>query len=208
MKKFLVGFIIFSFIFTISCEKPTNDEVFYDMQKKLNNLDSYSCSAIMTIKGNKSAKKYEAIQIFKNPNKYIIEFSEPMESKGYRTIYNGKQLWFYHPKINESMIIRDYEVYHLTQNMFIGYFMKFFISNEESDIEVETIEDNEYFVLKTNLPGNNKYRTVQKLWINSKNFIPYKMITLDEKGNISVLVEFKNFKYDIKINEDAFDIKI
>jgi len=206
MKKYLVGFFALLIFLVPACEKPTDEEMFYEIQKSLNNIDSYRCIADITIVGNKGDTYYKAKHIFKKPNKYIIEIIQPEEKNGYITIYDGRQAWLYHPGIEESFLIKDYQI-SLEKEMFVGYFLRNLITSESINIESESIDNDNYLVLSSEIPGNNRYRNFEKLWINKKSFLPYRLLILDRDGNIAIDIKYTEFNYDIKIEEDKFDIK-
>ncbi len=207
MRKIIVGFMILSFLFIISCEKPTNEEVFYEMQKELNEMEGYECVTNIKIRSNKGFSSYKAKHIFKNPNKYLIEYLEPRESRGYITLYNGEQAWLYNPHVQHSVMLKYDKNNDVNKNMFIGYFLRNFYTSETSILQSEAIGDDEYLVLVTEIRGNNKYRAKEKLWINKKNSIPRKLLVLDSDNNINVEIVYEKFKYNADLNEEIFEQK-
>lgn len=206
MRYLKVGFLLFILSLLISCKEPTDEEVFYEIQKSFNQMDSYSCISNITVYGNKSSKTYKEKHIFKRPNKYIIEVIEPEESKGCLTVYNGQQAWLYHPGIDQSIVIKDFKE-SPEENMFLGYFLKNIVTTEDVKIKSETIDNDEFLVVTIQLPGNNKYRYMEELWINKRNFIPYKLVVYDNKGNIQVEAIYSQFKEDYQIDEEDFTIE-
>ncbi|MTI68171.1 MAG: hypothetical protein FH753_16445 [Firmicutes bacterium] len=204
--KYLVGLMILIVLITCACEKPTNEEVFYEMQKSFNNLENYSCIADIMIKGNKSSKYYKAIHKFKAPNKYSIKYISAGESEGNMIIYNGEVALLKHPLIGKESIIKDYDV-KKNENLFVGYFLKNFITTEDSSFESEIIKDKEYLLLTTSIPGNNKYRVKEKLWIDKETFKPYRMVILDKDNNITTEILYTNFNDRVHFNENYFNIK-
>ncbi len=206
MKRLLVVLIIISSISLVSCKEPTNEEVFYEIQKTLNHMESYSCLTSISVTGNKSTKTYELKQIFKKPDKYIIEVVSPEDSKGCKMLYNGNQIWLSHPKIEQSETIKDYTTDFSNKDLFLGYFLRNFITIENSSLSSDIIEGKEYLVLATELPGNNRYRNSEKLWINKNDFIPYKMEILNIEQEVTTRIFFDNFKYDVKINDESFTV--
>lgn len=203
MKRILVGFIIIVSVLFVSCKKPTNDDIYYRINQKFTKLKSYSCTAKITIKGNKSPKEYTATQFYISPDKYYIEYIEPKESKGFKVIYNGKNLRIDHSKINKTFKIDNY-IRTDKRDMFIGYFLKFFITNEDSSYQIKNYNSKKYLVLKAFLPTDNKYRSIQELWIDMNNYKPYKLITFDNKNNKNVEVLYEDFEFNIDIDEELF----
>ncbi|RKD30069.1 LolA family protein [Thermohalobacter berrensis] len=205
MKHLYLIIIILSLIFITGCKEPTNEEIFYEVQKTYNVLETYSCTATVKIKGE-DIRIYKAKHKFKRPNKYVIEIIEPEESKGHITICNGKQVWFYHPKIEKSILIRDLKA-SPKENMFIGYFLKNLFTNEYISLESEKIGDSEYLIITTEMPGNSKYGKFEKLWVNKKNFNPFKLVILNENKEITTEVIYTDYKSNIKLPDKVFNIE-
>ncbi|KGG80523.1 hypothetical protein Y919_05660 [Caloranaerobacter azorensis H53214] len=197
--------LLLSILFLNACGKITDEQIFYKIQKKYNKMESYSCFAKIIINGGKELKEYKVKQIFKRPNKYIIQIIEPEESKGITTVYNGEQAWIYHPQIDQSILIRDYKD-SPDENMFVGYFLRNLITTEMVKLESERIEDNDYLIITTMIPGNNKYRMYQKLWVDKKTYLPYKLYILDKDEKIAVEIYYSKFLYNIDIKDEKFEV--
>lgn len=199
MKKMFVGLIIFLLIIVTSCEgkKPTNEELFNELQKTINDIENYSCKAEITIIGNKGTSEYLATHLFSKPNKYRIEYHD-----GKQTIsYDGNKTYFIYPNIDKSSVIRDSKKVEKDRNLFIGYFMELIVTTEEIQLENKKSGERDYFVISLDIPGNNIYRAKEKVWIDKENFQPYKMVVLDKDQSERVIVYYKEFEYNIDISE-------
>lgn len=201
----IVLLLLSSILFLTACSEMTDEEIFYEIQKKYNRMESYSCFAKIIINGGKEPKAYKAKQVFKRPNKYIIQMIEPEESKGITTVYNGEQAWIYHPQIDQSILIRDYKD-SPDENMFVGYFLKNLNTTEMVNLESEKIDDSDYLIITTMIPGNNKYRMYQKLWVDKKTYLPYKLYVLDKDEKITVEIYYSDFLYNLDIKDEKFEV--
>lgn len=206
MKYWIVFFLVMILFFTYGCSKPSEEDVFYEAQKLFNKMDTYRCIADVTVKGNKDAESYRAKHVFKKPNKYVIEILEPSDNKGNIVLHDGQQTWLYNKQIDESFIIKDFEQ-SLDKSLFVGYFLKNILSNEDIKMNFEDIDGKRYLVLEVEIPGNNKYRNKERLWINSENYHPYKLKILDKDGELSIEVIYTEFKANIKVYDEDFNIK-
>lgn len=207
MKRilFIVSFII-TMISLTGCKEITKEEEFNNIQKSLNNINTYECEAKITIVGNKSSKDYKVYHKFKKPNKYIVEIIEPKDNKGNKTMYNGKQVYLYNNSIDQYEILKSYNISE-EKMLFIGYFLRNLNMVEEVDIDEEKIEDKDYITIKIDIPGNNKYRVYEKLWVDKKTHMPYKLTIFNESDKETVNVIYKDIKYNIDIQDDTFRIK-
>lgn len=206
MKKIFVGFILMGVIIITSCsfEEPTNEEIFYELQKTINDMESYSCKANITITGNKSPSRYIANHLYKKPYSYKVNYFNKKQSIS----YDGNRIYLSYPKVDTSIIIRDSKKLEEDKNLFIGYFIKLITTNEDIMLEKDIIDNNEYLVISLELPGNNIYRAKEKLWIDKKTFKPYKLRVLDIDGKEQVNVLYKDFKYNIELQDSTFKLDI
>lgn len=208
MRHLALLIIAVILIFTYGCSKPVEKEedVFYEVQKFFNKMETYRCIADVTVKGNKDTETYKSKHVFKKPDKYVIEILEPSENEGNIVIYDGKQAWLYNKQIDESFIIKDLEQ-GIDKTLFVGYFLRNVLSNESVDMSFDEIMGKKYLVLETEIPGNNKYRYREKLWIDRNNYYPYKLNILSRDGEVTVEVIYTDFKANIKLTDEDFNIK-
>ncbi|MBS4534817.1 outer membrane lipoprotein carrier protein LolA [Clostridium sp. D2Q-14] len=199
MKKNFVGLIFLLLIIVTSCQvkKPTNEELFNELQKTINEIDNYMCKAEITIIGNKSPAEYSATHLFSKPNKYRIEYDDGKQI----ITYDGNKTYLIYPDIDKSSVIRNNKKTEEDKSFFIGYFIQLILTNEEMQLENEKQKGKDYFVISLEMPGNNIYRAKQRLWIDKKNFKPYKMVILDKDEKERVIVYYKEFKYNVNVSE-------
>lgn len=89
-------------------------------------------------------------------------------------------------------------------SMFPGYFAKSLFSSEEADYQIKKIGSNEYITIKTEIPGGNSYRKYQILYLDIKSAMPVMMEVIDSNGNTSVMVHYRDFVYNAKIDDKLF----
>jgi outer membrane lipoprotein-sorting protein len=188
------------------CSERTNEEVFYDAQKKIVNLDTYMCTAQITVYGNKSPQNYTAKHWFAAPDKYRIEVEAPENLKGKVTIYNGKRAWTCHPRIGQEWLMENFTA-SPEQKMFLGYFINNFVNTENVKLTKEVMDENEYILLQTEIPGNHPYFSKEKLWFDIEKYYPYRLQVLDVDENVRIDVKYKNFRYNEKVDNRIFTIE-
>ena len=178
MKKMLVGVIIVFATFLIGCEGPTNEEVYYEIQKNFNSIDIYQCLVDIKINESEKSQTYKAEHTYKHENQYKIKMLSPDDSAGIITVYNGKQAWLYHPQINQKKHIKEFKE-SSSKNVFLATFLENSLTSEYIDLSSEVIDNKEYIIITVEIPGNNKYRKTSKLWVGKDNLLPFKMNILD-----------------------------
>ncbi|SET06289.1 Outer membrane lipoprotein-sorting protein [Natronincola peptidivorans] len=207
MKVWKVVILIGILSILSACQQPTDEEIYYKIQQKLSTMESYQCTAKIYANHEDEETEYIFLQAFKVPNQYRLEVISPEGLKGNLTIYNGRTAWLQHPSINQIWKIDDF---HQSQEqlMFIGYFLRNYISSKEADFETEIIEDKEYLVMNTKIPGGNYYFDHQKLWVEKKQLVPTKLYIFDEKGNARFKVYYEDFLYNPKLQETLFHLSM
>jgi len=198
--------LIFLMILLLAgCKEKTNEEIFYSAQKQMIELNTYVCTADITILGNKNPEKYIAKQWFKAPDKYRIEIQSPEEVKGKITIYNGKKAFICHPRIGQEWHINDFSN-SVENKIFLGYFLNNFTSTENAKVSRETIDNKDYILIKTEVPGNHPYFSKERLWFDIENYYPHKLQVLDKDNNTRIEVRYIDFKFNEKIDDNMFII--
>ncbi|AKL96765.1 outer membrane lipoprotein [Clostridium aceticum] len=206
MKYWKVVFIIIGTIYCLSaCRQPTDEEMYYKAQQKISSIESYQCTAKIYIDNGKEEVEYIFQQTFKAPNLYRLEVTAPSTLQGNLTIYNGKTAWVYHPSINQVWKIDNFNQSQ-EQMMFIGHFLKNYMTSKESIYEKETLEGREYFVFSATIPGGTHYFSQQKLWVDKIEMIPQKLYIYDGKGNIRFRVYYEDFIYNPVLEEELFHL--
>lgn len=207
MKKRIFGVLFFLLfvVFAGSCTEKSEQEIFYDTQKKLNNIDSYYCEVEIISIGNKEPQKYIMKQWFQKPDKYKLEIVKPDELKGKTTIFDGNRAWIYHPAIEQTWIMKNFINYE-EQNMFLGYFIRNSLESETVEISSKEIDGEKHLIITTSIPGNHAYFNKKILYFNTKTMNPYLLLVYDVKEQLRIEVRYRNFEYNPKLGDELFQI--
>ena len=73
------------------------------IQQKLTDMEGYSALATLTIYSNKGETVYETKQDFKSTGEYRMEMLSPDSTKGNYTVFDGKTVCQYNPRLKESV---------------------------------------------------------------------------------------------------------
>lgn len=206
MKNKLSIPILIIVLLLAGCSEKTDEEIFYDAQKKIVSIETYICTADITIYGNKSPQEYTVKQWFKAPDKCRIEIQGPDSIKGKTTIYNGKRAWISNPQIGQEWLMEKFST-SMEQKMFLGYFINNFLNTENPTIKRKSIKDKDYIIMETEIPGNHPYFNKEKLWFDVKKYYPYRLKVFDVEDNPRIDVKFLNFSYNESIDDKVFNIR-
>ncbi len=206
MKRvLLITFLISITISLCSCKELTKEEEFNDIQKTFSEINSYSSVAEIEVTGNKSSKAFKVNHIFEKPDKYVTEILEPKENIGNKTVYNGSRAYLYNKQAEQFKVLKQVKASE-DKMLFLGYFLSNLSSAGDLDVSRETIDKADYIVIGIAIPGNNRYRVYEKLWINKSTHLPYKLIIYDDKDKETVKVKYKDVKYNVDIESNTFKI--
>ncbi|WP_130807721.1 LolA family protein [Senegalia massiliensis] len=196
MNKLFVVIILLIVIFTISCsnKNPTNEELFNELVKTINNIETYSADVNISIESNKGKEKYSAKHIFSKPKKYRIKYLDEKQE----IYFDGKSLYLIYPNIDKTKIVLERKEIDQYSTLFIGYFLEIIQTSEK----IEMKSDKDFLIIDLELPGNSTKRRNQRIWFSKENFKPHKMIITDTKGMENVEVKYDNLNYNVKLTED------
>ena len=93
------------------------------IQQKLTDMEGYSCLATLTIYSNKGETIYETKQDFKSTGEYRMEMLSPDSAKGNYTVFDGKTVCQYNPRLKES-VQREVPESQRRNELFLGQFLK------------------------------------------------------------------------------------
>ena len=181
------------FVSCIGCQEKeyTKEEVYEKFQEQILKIESYTCTAELTVLGNKGESNYTIKESYNKPDNYRLEIISPKNLKGQTVEYNNKKIIINNAEINDSIEFPNKN--ENIQYLFIGDFIKNYLQSESNKDLVMNMS-NEYLELESKIQGDDKYFNKQKLYINLKDKNPDKMEIIDKEGNVRITVEYKNFE--------------
>ena len=190
MKKLLLLLLLSMFLLT-SCNQVSEDKIFDELGKSIENYDGYNCISNFKITMDGKESIYIIDESYSKPDKYSLEILKPEESKGCIITYEGNKVFLKNPSIEQSISIKPAK--ELNRELFIGGFFEKVSSAKYLGIDV--IDEKEYYTFEIDINEKNKYTNMQKVWLNKKDFTPHKLNILDENGELRVEVIYENFKF-------------
>lgn len=155
-----------------------------EIEKYILNISSYKAKASIEVQSNKNSNKYVVLQEYTKPNISKQTVLEPSNIEGIEIIYDGNDLKINNTKLNLSTIYKDYE--YIVDNNFS---LESFINDYTNTSNTKKYEENEEYVLETQIEKNNKYMKNKKLYIDKKTAKPTKLTIQDinEKNIVYIL---------------------
>lgn len=211
MKKsgavfFVSIFIVICIIFSACSTKEKSKSPMEKIQEKLTTMESYACIADLTYVSNKGKNTYRTKQYYKMSGEYRIEITAPEQVKGLVTVFDGKKVMQYNPRILGEAVNEIPESKN-TYEIFLGTFLKNYLQSEDVTLEVFNNNNEEYTVLEAVIPEGGKYLATEKLWVSNKTLNPTQLVIYDTEGKERIIVKYGDFKYNVNLDDTIFQLK-
>lgn len=209
MKKLVCALCIACLSIFAGCGKFTEEAQMTEMekiQKQLNEMENYQCSATMERFSNKGSNTYETNQYFKATGEYRLELTAPESVAGNYTVFDGTKIAQFNPKIS-SKVVKEVPENQQRNELFLGQFLKNYMQSEGVSVEAAALEESKCTVLEAVIPGGNTLLATEKLWVDNETLKPVQFIIYDEKGNETYHLNYHTFDYDVELDDSLFKIE-
>lgn len=190
----------------IACKQKDTMSTMEKIQKSLNEMQNYECTATLTRISNKGENTYETKQYYKSTGEYKMELLSPENVAGNYTIFDGKTICQYNPRVNGKVIIDVPESQQRNQ-LFLGAFIKNYMQSEDVSIETAKFDEGKCTILEAVIPGENKYLATEKLWVDNESLKPKQLIIYDKENKERYIVLYNEFDYNVSLDENIFKIE-
>lgn len=209
MKKAICALCIACLSITFAgCNKLTQQSQMTEMekiQKQLNEMENYQCTATMERYSNKGNNTYETNQYFKSTGEYRLELTAPEAVAGNYTIFDGEKICQFNPRVS-SKIIKEVPQNQQRNELFLGQFLKNYMQSEGVSVEAAALDESRCTVLEAVIPGGNQYTATEKLWVDNETLKPVQFVIYDDKGNETYHLSYHTFEYDAVLDDNLFKI--
>lgn len=203
MKKL---FLFIFFILTLtSC--ASKQEEYPTIQDKLSNMQSYKTDAEITYISNKGNTTYNATIYAKNDERYRIEVNSPEDYRGNIIMYDGKLVWQYNPHLQDNKISANPPDKASRREIILFSFLKNYAKSMETTVATANVDKAKTTVLEAKLPSSTKLLNSEKLFVDNETMLPVKLVIYDSDNNEKIVVNFSNFEYNQKIEDDVFKLQ-
>lgn len=203
MKKSLVVLFCSLLIIAIisACGCGTEKEDKKDTIGYFKALNSYSVYTNIEVKNDKQTINYSARQICSIGLGYRLELNKDIimlykDDKIYVSDLKNKQKYSTDKKFDD--------VYRLS---FLEEFIGLLYTNEKIDCSYITKDNEEYELIKTSVPVNNRNINYGVLYVKVKEKIPVKLIIYDNRDNEKIIVSYSDFIANADVDKSLFCIE-
>jgi outer membrane lipoprotein-sorting protein len=174
--------------------KPeTLDE--YNAIDTLKAIEAYKSNITVEVINERETNVYEGVQTYKKGIGYKLDLNDN------RTFtFKGDEI-LVKDNNNTKEYTLDKEFDEVFKYGFIGEYIGLIYTNEELKFETETINNNEYFIITTLIPGSNNNIYKGSLYYDIKNCLPSKILIYDNNGRERIIYTYENFNWTDKIED-------
>lgn len=204
MKKILLSILLIFTLFLTGCmEKKGEDYVVKQLNKKIEESDSYYVEGIMELMNNEDIYEYDVKVSYKKPDSYKVELTNISNNHEQVILRNDDGVYVVTPSLNKSFKFQSDWPYNNSQ----AYLLTSLIEeiNDDESRTFEETEDGYIFTTTVNYPNNQKL-VKQKIYI-SKDIDIEKVEVLDTNNNVQIKMEFKDIDLKSKFNDDHFKLE-
>jgi outer membrane lipoprotein-sorting protein len=171
--------------------------------KMLADLKTFKAEANVRYISNKNETEYETIQHGKITGEYRVEVTGPDKVSGTVTIFDGKRIAQFNPKLGGKIVVSENEAAERSEIFLTSFVKNYFMSNEVS-VSVANLNDAKCTILEAIVPGGHHFVAAEKLWVDNKTRKPLRLVIYDEDGVERIVVAYKTFSYNIDIDDSIF----
>lgn len=207
MEKVRFIIIAIMMILATGCTSSKKDDVsaYEKIQNKLIKMETYQCEATVKYISNKGENEYDTKQFCKTTGEYRIETIFPKDVEGNIVLFDGKMIWQYNPRVEGKISLNtpDKPARH---EILLSSFMENYVKSHDVSVETADFGDGRSTVLEAKIPGDEKYFSSEKLWIDNETFLPVQLIIYDQDEKERIIVTYKTFEYNVKLDDGLFKI--
>lgn len=175
----------------ISCTQDDAGKVISKLEKTLDNYSGYETKAELEINMDEGSSFYILDEFYRHSGEIKLSILEPEENRGIVIEYRDNNIFLNNASISQSISLKN--VKGINRGLLFGEIFgnigkaKFEGEEEQKDIV--------YYIFSYTSKDANRYNKEKKIYMDKRDFKPYKMIILDEEGNPRAVIRYVDFEY-------------
>ena len=202
MKKNFLTFLIFCLILlTSGCTKYNEKSIVKDINKKLNNLNSYHIEGRMEIYNGEDVYKYDVKSSYEDDN-YRVSLTNKANDHEQIILRNSDGVYVLTPSLNKTFKFQS----NWPDNSSQVYILKSLQNDINEDKKIKLEEKKDGYIISSKISHtNNKNLNNQKIYLNKKlNII--KVEVFDESGNKQIKMIYNSYDPKATFNNKYFTV--
>jgi len=193
----IIGIVIVIILFTNGKGKALDEHHVIDA---LSDIKAYKSNITIEVINDRETNKYEGVQIYKKNIGYKLDLNDNRSF----TFKNDEIL------VKDSESTRNYtlnkEFDEVFKYGFIGEFIGLIYTNEKLDFKTERIDNQEFFIITTLIPGSNNNLYQGSLYYDVNENVPKKVVIYDNKHRERIIYTYESFNWTDEVQEVELDL--
>lgn len=172
----------------------------YNAIDTLKEIRAYKSNITIEVINDRESNKYEGIQTYKRGIGYKLDLNDnrSFTFKGDEILVKDRE------STREYTLNKEFD--EVFKYGFIGEYIGLIYTNEELEFSTETINNHEYFIIKTLMPGSNNNIYSGSLYYDIENCVPKKIIIYDNNRRERIIYTYENFNWTDKVDDVELDL--
>lgn len=172
----------------------------YNAIDTLKEIRAYKSNITIEVINDRESNKYEGVQTYKRGIGYKLDLNDnrSFTFKGDEILVKDRE------STREYTLNKEFD--EVFKYGFIGEYIGLIYTNEELEFSTETINNHEYFIIKTLMPGSNNNIYSGSLYYDIENCVPKKIIIYDNNRRERIIYTYENFNWTDKVDDVELDL--
>ena len=200
MKKIILLCVLCFFI--VGCKKTDDNNLVKEIESKINSSKNYKIIATLDIFRNEDKYSYDIESTYKKNNYFKVKLINKQNNHEQIILKDESYVYVLTPSLNKIFKFQSEWPYNNSQIYLLQPIIKDIKIDKNKIFEI--IGDNYIITSKVNY-SNEKDFQKQKVYFDKEKNIT-KIEVLDEKNNVKMSLNIVSIEYNIKLDEEYFNI--
>lgn len=184
-----------------ACGTKDAESVVKELDKVVNNMESYQGSGTMTLHTSQQPLKYNVEVSYQKPQYYRIKLTNEEKDITQIVLRNDDGVFVLTPKLNKVFRFQS----DWPQNQGQVYLYQTLIQSILVDGSRQFAVDEDAYVFDVMANYNNGSLARQKIWLNKSDYKPVQVEVSDTSAAVMVEVKFDTFEFGTKFDKAVFE---
>ncbi|RCW44167.1 DUF4367 domain-containing protein [Paenibacillus prosopidis] len=184
-----------------ACGTKDAESVVKELDKVVNNMESYQGSGTMTLHTSQQPLKYNVEVSYQKPQYYRIKLTNEEKDITQIVLRNDDGVFVLTPKLNKVFRFQS----DWPQNQGQVYLYQTLIQSILVDGSRQFAVDEDAYVFDVMANYNNGSLARQKIWLNKSDYKPVQVEVSDTNAAVMVDVKFDKFEFGPKFDKTVFE---
>ena len=200
-KKLLIVLFTAILIFT-GCSRDGKSNVVDKLDKKINSMDAYQITGVLSITNNEDTYNYNVKASYKKDDNYRVSLINKSNNHEQIILKSNNEVYVITPALNKSFKFQS----SWPDNNSQIYILKSILNDINSDTEktIDEVDSNYIITTSVNYP-NNIGLVKQKIYVD-KDANLQKIEVLNDSGIVEMIMQFDEIDDNPTFEDDYFDL--